>query len=133
MRGRGFSVSLAVSMNPCRVRNMLLVSIQHARENIVSQDRVVPMHDFVVHPSPCAEGSTTSSRDNPLKQQHHLVWLRMAHVVISFSKLGNNVRRVATVRNDVMDTRLRRHMLPHHIDHVIHGFNSVERRPPSLG
>ena len=56
----------------------------------------------------------------------------MPRVVVRLREVGDDVRRRAAARDDVVDARLLRHVLAHHVHHVVHGLDRVERRPPAL-
>jgi hypothetical protein len=55
------------------------------------------------------------------------------HVVIGLGEVRHDVRRGAAARDDVVHAGIRRDVLAHHVRHVVHGLDGVERGAALLG
>ena len=52
---------------------------------------------------------------------------------VRLGEVGDDVRRRAAAGDDVVNARLLRHVLAHHVDHVVHRLDPVERRAAAVG
>ena len=68
-------------------------------------------------------------RENRLELLH----VRVSRGVVHLGARRHDVGRVAALRDDVVDARLLRDVLAHHVHHVVHRLHAVERRAPLLG
>ena len=52
--------------------------------------------------------------------------IRMPQVVVDLCKIRHDIRGIAAGRDDIVDSRLLRHVFAHQVDHVIERFDAVE-------
>ena len=80
-------------------------------------------------PSAAPFGGVDDALPDAVEDAH----VRLAGVVVDLGEIGHDVRRAAAAGDDVVDARLLRHVLAHHVDHVVHRFDRVERRAAAVG
>ena len=90
------------------------------------------MHDFDIHPGFCAHGRGLCSSHHAVEQLNHLLFIRVAHVIINLSGFRHDVRRITAIGNDVMQASGLRYVLAHQIYHKIHRFHAIQCRPPLI-
>ena len=91
------------------------------------------MHHLVLEARFGTHGRRSRRVDDTFEEFLDHLPSRVAHVVVHLGKLRNNIRRVTAVGYHVVHTAIRRHVLTHHVDHVVHHFDAVESRTTAVG
>ena len=84
------------------------------------------------HPRARPHRRALGREHHPVEDRPDPLGVRIADVVVHLGEVGNHVRRGPPGGDHVVDARLLGHVLAQHVDHVVHGLDPVQRRPPLL-
>ncbi len=91
------------------------------------------MNQFIVHLGFGAQSGAFGGLHDPSEGFFHLVGFRVPHVVIYLGKGRHHVGGLPAGGNGVVHARVGMHMLPHQVDHVVHGLYPIQGRPAQFG
>ena len=94
---------------------------------------MIAMHGFDLNFGASSQRRCMGGVHYPIPNSRKLSGLGMTHVVVDFRKIRHNVGRLTATRDHIVNPRTIGHMLSHKIDHMIHGLDAIQRRPPPLG
>ena len=101
--------------------------VHRARKRFVRQQAVNAVDHFVVHRRSGTERSAFGGFDHAIEHFLDDARVQVTHVVIGLREVGHDIGGRAAARDHVVDSRIGRHMLAHHVDHVVHRLDGVER------
>ena len=102
--------------------------VHHLRQRFVDQQRVVAVDHFPVDLGAGAHRRAARRLFEPGPDRIDLGRIGVADIVKDLGKVGHHIGRDAAFGNHIMDPRLLRDMLAHHVDHHVEAFDAVERR-----
>ena len=107
--------------------------IHHHLQRFERERGIVAVDDFPIDTRTRAHCGALRCRFEPWPQRPDFIGLRMAHVIEDLGEIGHDIGRRPATGDDVMDARVHRRMLAHHVDHHVHRLDPVERRTAALG
>ena len=109
------------------------IGVHQYSKGFVGKHGIVAVHHLVLHARTCAKGGRLRGGDHPFEQALDDLGAGVAHVVVHLGELGDDIRRIPAIGDDVVHAGVRRHMLAHQIDHEVHRLHAIKGRAAPMG
>ena len=91
------------------------------------------MHYFMCNTSSSSQCGSLRDFYHTLEQFFNDIHFWVSNIVVNLCAIGNNIWSKPSLSYNIMHSRFLRNMLSHHVNHMIHSFNTIQCRSTFIG